>query len=73
VSRARRRYYRTILLGVAAMATLLWAAVDQFGIPWQDMLQMFLWVLAGVALIILCAAFAVATWIGLKSLLGRRR
>ena len=28
----RRRYLRTILLGVAALLALLWAAVEQFGL-----------------------------------------
>ena len=36
MSRANRRYYRTILLGIAAMGTLVWAAIDQFVEPPDD-------------------------------------
>lgn len=68
MSRAKRRYYRTVLLGVAAMATLIWAAVDQFGIPWEEMLRLFLLVLAGVALIILLAGLAAGAWIAIRAL-----
>ena len=72
MSRAARKYYRTILLGVAAMAALLWAAVDQFGISWDEMLELFLVTLSVVLLVIAAAAVAVGLWLGLRKLLGRK-
>lgn len=71
LGRASRKYYRTILLGIVAMGCLLWAAVDQFGLAWSDMLDLFLATLLVVGLIILSAAAAVGAWMGLRRL-GRR-
>jgi hypothetical protein len=62
MSRAQRRYLRTLLLGVAAMGTLIWAAVDQFGISWAEMRQLFLAIVIGVMLIIVVAALCVIVW-----------
>ena len=72
MSKSARRYYRTILLGVAAMAVLLWSAIDQFGIAWQDMLHLFLATLLVVGLVIAAAALCALLWLGLRKLLHRR-
>lgn len=72
MSRANRRYYRTILLGIAAMGTLVWAAIDQFGIPWQEMLDLFLVTLLVAGLVIAVAACCVAAWLVLRKLLWGR-
>jgi len=40
VSKANRRYVRTIVIGTAALAALVWMAVDQFGIPQEEMLEL---------------------------------
>ncbi len=66
-----RKYYRTIFLGVAAMAALIWSAVDQFGIPWEDMLNLMLVTVAVLAIVIVAAAAAVALWLGLRRLLHK--
>lgn len=71
MGKAARKYYRTIFLGVAAMAALVWAAVDQFGIPWADMLDLLLVTLAVMVLVIGAAAVAVALYLGLRRLLGK--
>jgi len=68
LNRAARKYYRTILLGIAAMAALLWAAVDQFGISWDEMLSLFLVTITVVLLVIVAAAVAVGMWVGLRRL-----
>ena len=70
MSKAARKYYRTILLGVAAMAALVWAAVDQFGIAWEEILQLFLATLAVLLLVIVAAAVTVGLWQMLKRLGG---
>jgi len=72
VNRARRRYYRTIFLGLAAMATLIWAAVDQFDIAAREMLRLFLVTVAAVGVVIVLSAVTAAIWIGLRRWLGRR-
>lgn len=71
MSKATRRYYRTILLGVAAMAALVWSAVDQFGIPWEDMLDLFLGTLLVVVLAIAFSALLALLWAGVRKLLRR--
>ncbi len=70
MSKARRRYYRTIILGVLAMATLLWAAIDQFGLSWEEMAELFLATLLVVGAVIVLAALVALLWIGLRRLLG---
>jgi hypothetical protein len=72
VSKASRRYYRTILLGLAAMATLIWAAVDQFGISTEDMTTLFLGALLVTGIIVLCAGLFTVLWIVLRRLMQRR-
>ena len=71
VSKANRKYYRTILLGVAAMAALVWTAVDQFGIPWKDMRDLFLITLALLVAVIAAAGICIGLWMGLRKLLSR--
>lgn len=71
LGKASRKYYRTILLGVAAMACLLWAAVDQFGVPWTEILDLMLATLLLAGMIILLAALVVGLWVGLRRLLRR--
>ncbi len=68
VSRGSRKYYRTILLGIAAMAALVWMAVDQFGIPWQEILTLFLATVAVVGIVILAAAGFALLWVVLRKL-----
>ena len=52
------------------MATLLWAAVDQFNIPVEEMVQLFLMAILVIAIIIVAAAVTVALWQLLKRALS---
>ncbi|MDZ7781550.1 MAG: hypothetical protein U5K56_00895 [Halioglobus sp.] len=69
----RRRYLRTILLGLAAMAVLLWAAIEQFDIPREEMLELFIATLLATGLVIALAAAVAGLWIGLRWLIRRAR
>lgn len=71
MSKANRKYYRTILLGIAAMAALVWTAVDQFGIPWEDMLDLFLVTVALLVAVITAAGICIGLWAGLRKLFSR--
>ena len=70
-SKAQARYRRSILLGVLALAALVWAATDQFGIPPEDMAWLLLYTFVAVGGVIACAAIAVALWLLLKKILSR--
>jgi len=71
MSKARRRYLRTTLLGIAAMGTLIWAAIDQFAIPVAEMVDQLITTLLVVAVVIGVAAIVVSLWLGLRYLLRR--
>ncbi|MFT4520344.1 MAG: hypothetical protein ACI9JM_002746 [Halioglobus sp.] len=71
MSKASRRYLRTIILGVAAMGSLIWAAMDQFGISREEVLGLFYNTLAAMAVLIATAAVLTIVWIGLRKLLLR--
>lgn len=53
------------------MAALVWSAVDQFGIPWEEMLELLLVTVAVIALVIALSAACVGLWLGLRKLLGK--
>jgi hypothetical protein len=71
-TRSRRRYLRTTILGILAMAALLWAAVDQFGMSRERVLELLMTTLLVVAVIIVIAALGAGLWILLRRLFGRR-
>ena len=71
MSRTTRRYYRTIILGVLAMAALVWVAMDQFGISRREMSELFVTTVLVVGLVIAAAAVVALLWMGLRSLLRR--
>lgn len=71
MSRASRRYYRTILLAVLAMASLIWVAIEQFGISEREMTELFVGTVLIAVLVIFCAAIIAMLWIGLRKLLRR--
>lgn len=73
MSKANRRYIRTIILAVAAMSSLIWAAIDLFGIDPQVMLGLFLATAIGAAGIIVAAGIVVALVAGLKKLARLRQ
>ena len=72
MSRAARRYYRTLLLGLAALGAMLWVAIDQFGIPHRDMLELLAGTLLATGAVILGAAAVVLVWMALRRLWRRR-
>ena len=53
------------------MACLLWAAVDQFGVPWTEILDLMLATLLLAGMIILLAALVVGLWVGLRRVFRR--
>tara|TARA_R100000005_G_scaffold5300_1_gene2589 strand:+ start:9066 stop:9284 length:219 start_codon:yes stop_codon:yes gene_type:complete len=71
VARSRRRYLRTLILGLLAMAALVWGAVDSFDIPLERIWDMFLMTLIVVVTLVLAAAAAAALWIGIRRLSAR--
>ena len=71
MSKASRRYHRTLILGLVALGVMVWTAVDQFGISRQEMTGLLLgalWIAGGT---IVLAALCAALWIGLRTLSGR--
>lgn len=56
------------MLGVLAMATLLWAAVDQFGVAPSDLFDLLIAVVVAALIIVAVAAIAAAIWVGLRKL-----
>lgn len=72
LTRPRRSYLRTAILGILAMAVLLWAAVDQYGVSRERLLELLLTTLLVVAVIIVVAALGTVLWILLRRLFGGR-
>ncbi len=68
-----KRYRRTVFLAVLACATLVWAAIEQFDIPAQEMAWLFAFSALGVLAIICAAALVMGLWLGLRRLFGRRQ
>jgi drug/metabolite transporter (DMT)-like permease len=73
VSRAGRRFFLRIFLAVAALAALVWVAMDQFDIPAAEMQTLFISTLLAVGLVIVAAALCAGLWIALRRLLGGER
>ena len=72
MSKANRRFYRTLLLGVAALGTLIWSAIEQFGISQQEMVNLLVGTVIVAAGTIVLAGVCVGLWFGLRKLLGPR-
>ncbi len=68
VSKAQRKYWRTSILGILAMGGLIWAAMDQFDIPVDEMLDLFYTTLLVVGTIILGACLIALIWVGVRFL-----
>ena len=73
MSRAQRRFYRTIILGCVALAGLIWVAVAQFGITREEITGLFTAALLVLVTVIASAAGAALLWIGLRKLSRRPR
>lgn len=68
MSKASRRFNRTLVLSVLSLAVLIWAAIRSFDISPEDMLTFLvgvMWVVAGV---ILLAGLFAALWVTLRRL-----
>jgi hypothetical protein len=72
MSKANRRYLRTIILGVLAMGGLIWTAMDLFDIPFEVMRELLLATALGAVLVIVAAGLAVALLAGLRKWLSRK-
>jgi len=72
VSRASRRFYRSLFLTLAALGALVWVALDQFDVPRQEAAALLLGTLAVAASVILLAAVVTGAWIILRRWLRRR-
>ncbi len=68
MSKASRRFNRTLVLSVLSLAVLIWAAIRSFDISPEEMLTFLvgvMWVVAGV---ILLAGLCAALWVTLRRL-----
>ena len=72
MTRSAKRYRRTIILGVLALGAMVWSAVDQFGIPIEEMIDLFLATLLGVVSVIVVAAVVAGVWFSLRWVLRDR-
>ena len=73
MSKANRRYIRTVILAVLAMGSLVWVAIDQFGISPQEMLSLFFVTAIGVGVIIVLAAVGVTLLNVVRKLKNQQR
>ena len=72
MTKTNRKYLRTLILGLLAMGGLIWTAMDQFHIPREVILDLFLTTALAAGLVILAAGLAAALLIGLRKWLSRR-
>lgn len=70
-TKAARRYYRSIIIGVLALAALVWVAVDQFGIAREEILELFVASLLALLLVVVAAGAAALLWIFLRKVFRR--
>ena len=73
MSKANRRFIRTVVLGVLAMSSLIWVAIDQFGLSRQEMLSLFYATVIGAVVIIGFAAIGVTLLNVLRKLRNQKR
>ena len=70
-AKAARRYYRSIIISVMALAALVWVAVDQFDIAREEILELFVASLLALLLVVAGAGAAAFLWILLRKILRR--
>ncbi len=73
MSKANRRYIRTVILAVLAMSSLVWVAIDQFEISIEEMLSLFYVTAIGVGVIIVFAAVGVTLLNVVRKLINQYR
>jgi hypothetical protein len=71
VSKSARRYWRTIILGTLALGVLVWAAVEQFDVPIEEVRTLLLGTVLAVLLVIAAAGIFVLLWMGARRVLRR--
>ncbi len=71
MSRANSRHRRSIIIGVAALGSMIWVASDQFGIPLENIAWMFAYTIAAALGVIVFAAVGAGVWILLRKLMNR--
>ncbi len=73
MSKANRRFIRTVILSVLAMSSLIWVAIDQFGLSLDEMLSLFYATAIGAGVVIGFAAIGVTLLNVLRKLRGKQR
>jgi hypothetical protein len=68
----RGRGRRTVFLGVLATAVFVWAAIDRFDVPAEEMGWLLLYCLLGVFSTMVLAAVCVGLVVGVKALLRKQ-
>ena len=68
MSRASRRFHRTLFLAIAAMGALVWVVVDQFEISGDELQALAVGAVLVVGAIIVCGAILAGIWIALRKL-----
>jgi drug/metabolite transporter (DMT)-like permease len=71
VTKAGRRYWRTIILGILALGGLVWVAVDQFDVPREELQELMLGTVIAVILVIGAAAVFALAWVVVRRLIRR--
>ena len=66
MSRATRRFHRTLFLAIAAMGALVWVVVDQFDISGDELVVLITGAVMVVGAIIVCGAILAGVWVALK-------
>lgn len=73
MSKANRRFIRTVILGVLAMSSLIWVATDQFELSVEEMLSLFYVTAIAVGAVIGFAAIGVTLLNVLRKLRKQKR
>lgn len=73
MSKANRRFIRTVILAVLGMSSLIWVAIDQFALSPDEMLNLFYATAIGAGIIIGFAAVVVTLLNVLRKLRGKQR
>jgi hypothetical protein len=73
LSKANRRFIRTVILGVLAMSSLIWVAIDQFELSLEEMLTLLYATAIGAGVIIGFAAIVVTLLNVLRKLRSQER
>ena len=73
MSKANRRFIRTVILGVLAMSSLIWVATDQFELSVEEMLNLFYVTAIAVGAVIGFAAIGVTLLNVLRKLRNQKR